>query len=97
MEQITEQMDKMRKTYKKIGKLCKAQHHNFWEISQAIAMGDNINQMANKIMDLRLEIFTNFETPSKEEEDFRKLTKGTKFENINLVSTKPNVTTEKGK
>ena len=29
------------------------------------------------------------------EEDFRKLTKGTKFENINLVSTKPNVTTRR--
>ena len=94
-EQITEQMDEMRKTYKKIGKLCKAQHHNFREISHAITMGDNINQMADKIMDLRLEIFTNLETLGKEEEDFRKLTKGTKFENINLVSTKPNVTTRR--
>ena len=94
-EQITEQMDKMRKTYKKIGKLCKAQHCNFQEISQAIATGENINQMADKIMDLRLEIFTNLKTLTKEEEDFRKLTKGTKFENINLVSTKPNVTTRR--
>ena len=38
-------------------------------------MGDNINQMADKIMDMRLEIFTNLETLGKEEEDFRKLTK----------------------
>ena len=87
MEQITKKMDEMRKSYKKIGKLCKAQHRNFREISHPITMGDNINQMADKIMDLRLEIFTNLETLGKEEEDFRKLTKGTKFENINLVST----------
>ena len=43
-EQIIKQMDKIRKTYKKkLEKLCKAQHCNFQEISQAIAMGDNIN------------------------------------------------------
>ena len=86
----TKQMDEMRKIYKKIRKLCKAQHHNFQEISQAIATGDNINDMAEKIMDLRLEIFTNLETRRKE--DFRKLTKGTKFESINSISTKPYVT-----
>ena len=60
-------------------------------------MGENINQMANKIMDLRQEIFTNLETLGKEEEDFRKLNKGTKFEKYKFSFNKTKCHYQEGK